>query len=114
MSNEGNVRAVIDGILRGEILETFERYYSDDVVMTENGGDDRVGKDANRDYERAFVEGVQFHGAEVGRVLIDGDLAAVEWSFDLTPKGQSRVTQKQVAVQTWRDGKIVREDFYHG
>ena len=37
-----------------------------------------------------------------------------EWAFDVTPKGGERSVQKQVAIQTWRDGKIVREVFYHG
>lgn len=114
MSSRDDVQAVIDGILSGKILETFDRYYSEDVVMTENGADERVGKAANRAYEEGFVNNVEFHGATVGRVIVEGDHAAVEWSFDMTPKGGQRVTQKQVAVQTWKSGRIVREDFYHG
>jgi ketosteroid isomerase-like protein len=114
MSIRENVQAVIDGIQRGEILKTFDRFYADDVVMSENGVDPREGKAANRVYEEAFVEGVTFHGAAVGEVLVDGDRSAVEWTFDLTPNGGERVQQHQVAIQTWRDGKIVRETFYHG
>ena len=114
MSNRENVQAVIDGILKGDILGTFDRFYADDVVMSENGVDERVGKAANRAYEEAFVNGVEFHGAEVGAVLVDDDRAAVEWTFDFTPKGGERTVQKQVAVQTWRDGQVVREVFYHG
>jgi len=114
MSIRNDVQAVIDGILKGDILGTFDRFYADDVVMSENGADERVGKVANRAYEEAFVNGVEFHGATVGAVIVDGDHAAVEWRFDLTPKGGERVVQKQVAVQTWKNGKVVREDFYHG
>lgn len=114
MSNRESVQAVIDGILSGAILETFDRYYADDVVMSENGIEERVGKAVNREYEQAFVDNVEFHGATVGRVLVDGDHAAVEWVFDLTPKGAERTVQKQIAVQTWRGGQVVREDFYHG
>ncbi len=114
MSTASHVQAVIDGIKKGQILETFDRYYADDVVMSENGADERVGKAANRAYEEAFVNGVTFHGAEVGEVIVDGDRCAVEWVFDLTPKGGERVQQRQVAVQVWRDGKVVRETFYHG
>ena len=33
--------------------------------------------------------------------------------FDITFKDGNRVNMKQVAVQTWKDGKIIREDFYH-
>ena len=114
MSIRKDVQAVIDGILEGQILETFDRYYDDEVVMSENGNDERVGKAANRAYEEAFVNGVTFHGAELGSVVVDGDRAAIEWIFDLTPNGGERVQQKQVALQQWRDGKVVRETFYHG
>ena len=109
-----HVQAVIEGIQRGEVLDTFDRYYADDVVMSENGTEERIGKEQNRAYEQAFVDGVEFHGATLGRVIVDGEQAAIEWTFDLTPKGQSRVLQRQVAVQTWKNGKVVREDFYHG
>ena len=114
MTQETSVQAVIDGILRGQILETFDRYYAPDVVMSENGSDERVGFEACRAYEEAFVNGVEFHAASVGRTIVAGDQAAIEWTFEFTPKGGERMTQKQVALQTWRDGKVVREDFYHG
>ena len=113
MSNRDNVQAVIDGTLRGEILETFERYYADDVVMSENGTEDRIGKDVNREYEKQFVANVDFHSASVGRITVDGDHSAVEWEFDMTPKGGQRMIQRQVAFQTWRDGKVIREVFYY-
>lgn len=106
---------VIDGVLAGKILETFDTYYADDVVMSENGADERVGKAECRKYEEQFVNNLEaFHGATVGRVVVDGDNAAIEWAFDMTFKGSDRITQKQVALQTWKDGKVVREDFYHG
>jgi ketosteroid isomerase-like protein len=114
MVKREDVQAVIDGILSGKMLEVFESYYHDDVVMSENGAQERVGKDANRKYEEQFVNNVEFHGAEAVTVLIDGDHAAIEWVFDMTPANGSRVQQRQVALQRWRDGKVVREVFYHG
>ena len=114
MTQEPPVQAVIDGILSGKILETFDRYYAPDIVMSENGADERVGFEACRAYEEAFVNGVEFHAASVGRTILSGDQAAIEWTFEFTPIGGERLVQKQVALQTWRDGKIVREDFYHG
>ena len=114
MSTKNQVQAVIDGVLSGKLLETFDAYYADDVVMSENLKDERVGKAANRKYEEKFLENVQeFHGAKVGRVIVEGDNAAVEWTFDVTFKGGNRVVMNQVAVQTWENGKVIREDFYH-
>ncbi len=115
MSTRNHVQAVIDGILAGKILETFDAHYAENVVMSENKKEERVGKATNREYELQFLGNIQeFHGAKVGRILVDGDHAAVEWTFDVTFKGGNRVVMEQVAVQTWKDGKIVREDFYHG
>lgn len=115
MSIEANVKAVIDGISTGRILETFDEYYADDVVMSENGTNERTGKAANRIYEEQFVNSIaEFHGASTGDIIIDGDKAAVEWTFDFTPKGGERVVQNQVALQTWKDGKVIKEVFYHG
>jgi len=39
--------------LAGKILEIFDTYYADDVVMSENKKDERVGKAKNREYEAA-------------------------------------------------------------
>ena len=114
MSSNTQVQSVIDGILAGKILETFDAYYANDVVMSENQTEERVGKAVNREYEIQFLDNIQeFHGAKVGRVIVDGDHAAVEWSFDITFKDGNRVNMQQVTVQTWKDGKIIREDFYH-
>ena len=81
--------------------------------MSENGVAETRGKAANRAREEEFVADVTVHGASVGAVLVDGDKAAVEWTMDMTPKGGSRVTVRQVALQWWRNGKVVREVFYH-
>ena len=46
MGIESNVRDVIEGIQSGKILETFDRFYGNDVVMSENGANERVGFEA--------------------------------------------------------------------
>jgi hypothetical protein len=82
MNIKTQVEGVIDGILAGKILETFDAYYANDVVMSENRTEERVGKALNRAYEIKFLENIhEFHGAKVGRVIVDGDQAAVEWAL---------------------------------
>ncbi|MEX2490433.1 MAG: hypothetical protein WD425_01590 [Nitrospirales bacterium] len=44
MSIKTQVQAVIDGISTGKILETFDAYYADDVVMSENRKTSGSGK----------------------------------------------------------------------
>ena len=70
-------------------------------------------KAVNRAYEQAFVDNVEFHGARVGQVVVEDHMAAIEWEFDITPKGGERMVQKQVSMQTWQGDQIVREAFYY-
>jgi hypothetical protein len=111
-----NLNALIEGLQTGKTLEVFDKYYADDVVMSENAEEDpkRIGKAANRAYEAYFVEHAQWHGARIGRVTVDvqNNTSAYEMWMDLTFLGQ-RMQRTQTAVQTWRDGRIVQETFYY-
>lgn len=114
MEIKKNVEVLNNRILNGDILGVFEDMYHDDVVMVENEGDPRVGKAANREYEKNFVENLQeFHGAEIKNVAVGDDVSMVEWFMDMTFKDGSRVQRNQVAVQTWKDGKVIQEKFFY-
>ncbi len=102
-------------ILEGKAMEAFEKYYAEDVVMQENDLPPTVGKDANREREKEFFSNlVEFRGAEVKGVAIGDGITMVEWFFDYTHKDWGRRSYHQVAVQRWKDGKIVHERFYYG
>lgn len=110
-----SVDALNARILEGDILGAFEDTYSDDIVMIDAGQPPRVGKDVNRQYEEAFVNGLtEFRKAEVKAVGIDEEAgkALVEWHFDFTHSDFGDQTYDQVAVQTWKDGKVTEERFY--
>ena len=54
--------------------------------------------------------------AEIKSIVVPFQLSLLKHSFNfphLTFKGENRLTMQQVAVQTWKDGKVIREDFYH-
>ena len=65
-------------ILEGKILEAFEKFYDDDVLMQDNDYPVRAGKDVNRQYEAVFVNGLtEFSGAKVVSTIISDGIAAV-------------------------------------
>jgi ketosteroid isomerase-like protein len=101
-------------ILSGAILEAFDAFYADNVVMQENNDEPRVGKAANRQAEQAFLDSLeQFHGARLLGSAVNGDTSYSEWEFDATYKGVGRVKGSQVAARRWKNGQIVHERFYY-
>ena len=103
-----------DMVLSGKILDAFEKFYADDVVMQENSEEPRRGKDVNRKAEQEFMSSVeQFHSASVVASAINGDTSFSEWRMDLTFKGGHRAKMNQVAVRTWKNGKVAHEHFFY-
>ena len=103
-----------DDVLSGKVMEAFEKYYADDVVMQENSEEPRKGKAENRKAEEQFMASVEaFNGASVKASAVNGDVTFSEWEMDITFKGGSRVTMSQVAVRKWKNGKIVHERFFY-
>jgi hypothetical protein len=100
-------------ILAGKGLEAFDKYYGDTVTMQENADELRVGKAANRAYEEAFFGGVTAFEGKVLNVAVGENVSMVEWYMDITHKDWGNAKRSQVAVQTWKDGKIVSEKFYY-
>jgi ketosteroid isomerase-like protein len=101
-------------VLNGQIMEAMGEFYADDVIMAENDQPPTVGLAANLEREQAFVDNTTWYGAEVKDVVVDGDTSMVRWWLDFhnTQYG-ARLAFTQVAVQQWRDGKIVDERFYY-
>lgn len=97
---------------KGAILDAFERFYAEDVVMQENTKEPTVGKAANREREQNFVNYVKdVHENRAAAVAIDGDTVFIVWHFEFTGVDGTRLRYEQVAQQEWKDGRIVRERF---
>ena len=55
MSYYDKAKDICDMSAQGKMLEAFEKYYHNDVVMVEATGEARKGKDANRKFELEFI-----------------------------------------------------------
>lgn len=100
----------------GKLMDAFEKYYHNDVVMVEATGDKREGKDASRDYEKKFLSSIkEFHGAGVGSIASNEDekVTTVESWMDVTFQDGNRTKLEQVAVQQWEEDQIKHERFYY-
>ena len=115
MSYRTRIQDLYAQVQQGKILESFDAYYAEDVVMTEPRGT-RTGKAECRAYEEQFLSNVEeFHSLEVISVGSDEDAGTtfVESTMDITFKEGGRVQMEQVAVQKWRGDQITHERFYY-
>ena len=104
-----------DLVLEGKALEAFEAYYDDEVIMQENQNPPTVGKQANREREHQFFSSiVEFRGAKPLKVTVGEGVTMVQWHYDYTHKDWGLRNYTQVSVQEWRNGKIVKEQFFYG
>ncbi len=100
---------------QGNLLEAFDKYYAEDVVMTEPRGT-RKGKAENRAYEEQFLNSIQeFHSLEIKNVGSDeaAGTSFIEAAMDITFTNGHRALMEQVAVQQWKGDQIVHERFYY-
>jgi hypothetical protein len=107
---------VYNMLFSGKLMEAFEKFYHEDVVMTELGETPRVGKNVNREYESKFLSSVKaVHGAGIDSIASDEENKTVHienW-MDIEFADGNRVRMEQVAVQKWDGDFIVAEKFYH-
>jgi hypothetical protein len=102
-------------ILTGKAMDAFEKFYHRDVVMQENESTPTIGKEANRKREKDFFENItEFRGAEVKGVATGDNLSSVIWRFDYTHKDWGVRKFTQVSVQHWKEGLIIKEQFFYG
>ena len=100
---------------RGQLLEAFDKYYADNVVMTEPRGT-WEGKEACRAHEVEFLNFVkEFHNLEVKNIASDEENGIVfhETAMDVTFQDGNRVQMEQTGVQKWEGDQIVHERFYY-
>lgn len=115
MNVHQHVEDLCNMIAGGRLIDAFDKYYHDEVVMQENENPPTLGKQANRDRELDFLNAItEFRRFEVKSVATNGDVAMVESLFDYTHKDWGSRTYTQVAVQKWQNGKIISERFYYG
>ncbi len=113
-TNVARLHELLDYVRQGRIIDAMRDFYAEDTVMQENLSEPTRGRGANIVREQAFVDSVaEWTGFEVTALAGDGDVTFYESTLSFVPKGGAPVSITQVAVQRWRDGRIVHERFYH-
>jgi ketosteroid isomerase-like protein len=113
MPSRQRVKELVEYVESGRILEAIDRFYADDVAMQENSAAPVVGKAVNRERERVFFDSVTVHQNRARSIVADGDHAVINWLLEFTGADGKRYRLDQLAVQTWKDDRIVHERFIY-
>jgi len=102
-------------IKSGETLQAMEIFYSDSVEMQENEDIPRKGKPACIDAETKNLQKVKSFKSNLLNQVIDEEKGIIfsEWEILVTYKDSNKSMLKQVSVQHWLDGQVVKEKFYY-
>ena len=113
MSIKPQVLDLISLVEQGQMLEAMNRYYAENVAMQENVSPPSVGFAENYAREEAFYGSLQALNFNLVSVVVEGDRAVINWVFDYTTADGTSYRMDEIAIQTWRDGKIVHERYVY-
>jgi hypothetical protein len=104
----------INYLKQSKMLESFEEFYADNIIMQENLNEPTVGKDANRQRELDFMNNVkEWKSFNITAAAASDTHSFYESDFSAITQDDQLVNYQQVSVQRWENGKIVHERFYY-
>ena len=113
---KNNVEKLNALIKEGKIMEAFEKYYGEDVVIQVNGNAPITGKKENRKREMIFLQEIEkLNSADINSVTFGGkedNVSMTEWAINIENKEGVKKTIYRVNVQHWKDDKIINEKLY--
>jgi hypothetical protein len=115
IANEKEINKLV---LENKSLEAFEKFYGENVTMTESDGSTTTGKAACRVYEEGFVASVtEFRGVKfLSSVVVASDVPEYEflvvatWWYDFTTTNYP-FTGNQTSLAYWKDDMIQKVTF---
>ena len=114
MPSTQRVRDFIARVEARDYIGALVEFYHEDVVVQENLGEMRRGRDALIAHEIDIA--TRFGSVPVRKVerfAVHDDHVFINWIFELKSKdGKVRVLD-EVTMQTWRDDRIANERFYY-
>ncbi len=100
-------------IIQRKSREAFLQFYDENVVAQENDEPERRGREEWMRGREALEKNITKFDAKVLASAAHGDVSFSEWVYDVEITGMGAITSVQVAVRQWKNGRVVRERFYH-
>ena len=96
----------------GPVLELREKYYDENVVMLNNG---IVFAESTReayDKQKGFVDSIVEFDVKLISKLVNGFVSELIFHYKMKGADSSVIDFTGKHIQTWKNKKIVREEYY--
>ena len=115
MNTRESVMALLEFVKRrASVEEVYETFYHEDCVSQENQLPPRKGRALSIERQNKVNAALkEIHDFGIGAVLVDGDHAVIQWYFEATTVDGFRGRLDELALYTWKDGKIINERFFY-
>jgi ketosteroid isomerase-like protein len=114
MPTSNQLNTFVATVVAGEYVQAIENFYASDASMQENQTPPRAGRDVLAAHERTALTRVQSIRTTLAEVLVnENDRVVIHWIFEITDSAGKMRMLDELTVQTWRDEKIIREQFYY-
>ncbi|HEY1447849.1 MAG TPA: nuclear transport factor 2 family protein [Caulobacteraceae bacterium] len=114
MPSRERVNAFVATVRAGRYVEAIADFYADEATMRENLGPERAGRDALIAHEKAMLGSMRrIDTTRADPVMVDGDKVVVGWTFEFTGQDGAVRRMSELALQTWRGERIVKEQFFY-
>lgn len=105
------VNQLVAYVEAGRVFEAIREFYADGVAMEPGTQPPMFGLEAHDHRDGLLAAVTEWRGFRIKGLGVNGDTSFVECALDFESADGSTVSMDQVAVATWRDGKIIRERF---
>ena len=96
---------------KGMVLELCEKYYDTDVLMLNNGVVFAQSMRESYDKQKGFVAAVKDFDVQLVSSEIQDNIVALIFRYKMTGYDSSINEFTGKHIQTWKNGKIVREEY---
>ena len=101
-------------IEEGRVLDVFERYFHDDIMLISNGEVFASSKTEGMRKQKEFFSSVSEMHPELRKSLIKGDKVVLDFDYQFVMKSGEKVKFRGLHVQQWKGEKMLREEFFSG
>src|SRR4029453_12513040 len=113
MSIKPQVLDLISLVESGQMLEAITKYYGENIAMQENVSPPTVGFAENYAREAAFYGSLKALKFNLVSVVVEGAREGDNCVVRNTTADGKQYRMDEIAIQTWRDGKIVHEPYIY-